>query len=155
MVGKLSLFLRSSLFPFSHIFPHRRQQLMELLKELAEDAPSSLYCEDILELWAEDFGVGGMLLGNAALFLLGLILMIGVDVLIHRCNSLHVSLLAGSLTTLYCLVKFRTAKLSSYFFIILFCLYWLISGFWWSIGFLFLVYFTNTCVRYDRGGKRC
>lgn len=155
MVSKLSLFTGSLFYPFPHLFPHRRQQLMELLEEVAEDVPVAPCCEDILEIWVEEFGISGLLLGNAALFALGLVLMIGADLLIRRWNSSGLSLLIGSISTAYCLFKFRSGKAIVNLLILLLCLYWLISGFWWSIAFVFLVYFTNMGVRYARGGNLC
>ncbi len=153
MVSKFSLFLASLLYP--HIFPHRKQQLIELLEEIAEDVPINPCCEDILEVWLEEFGASGLLLGNVALFFFGLVLMIVVDISLRRWNSTAVCIAVGSFSALYCLFKFKTRKALTNILIFLFCLYWLASGFWWSIAFLFLVYFTNMGVRYAQGGSLC
>lgn len=155
MVRKLSLFLTSLCFTPTLPFPHRRQQIIDFLEELAEELPASPGCEDVLQIWLEVFGTGGLLLGNLGLFLLGFGLMILSDIFLHRCSRPAICLLVRSVSGLYCLLKFRNHNPAVRLMMVLFCLYWLICGFWWSIGFLFLVYFTNMGVRYARGGRLC
>lgn len=153
MIGKFSLFLTSLFYPV--LLPHRRQQLIELLEDVCQDICSEPCCQDILELWLEEFGTAGLMLGNVALFGLGLILTIAVDLILHRSGSPILSLILGTVSTLFCLAKFHTRQPAISLLIVLFGLYWLLSGFWWSIAFLFLIYFTNMGLHYGRGGKKC
>lgn len=153
MISKSSLFLSSLLYPL--LLPHRRQQLTELFEELCEEVPDIPCAQDILALWLEEFGVGGVVLGNVALFGIGLLLMIGIDLLLHSYGSPTLTLLLGAFSTLFCIAKFRSTQPTCYLLIGLLCLYWMISGFWWSIVFLFLIYFTNMGLRYGRGGNQC
>lgn len=149
MIRPFSLFVQSLFCPFANLFPHRKQQLLELLEEIAEEAPCSPCCEDLLEFWLEQFGGGGLLLGNIALFFIGLVLMIGVDLLVHHSGGVT-AVIAGAFSIVYSALKFRTGKPMIDLAILVFSLYWMLCGFWWSIGFVFLVYFTNIGVRYVR-----
>lgn len=153
MIGKISLFWTSLFYPI--VLPHRRQQLMELFEEICEDVPAHPCCQDILELWLEGYGPEGLLLGNVALFGLGLLLMVGVDLFLRRYGCPTLALVLGAFSSLFCLAKFRTRAPATYLLIGLFALYWLLSGFWWSVAFLFLIYFTNMGLRYGRGGRKC
>lgn len=153
MVSKSSLFLTSLLYPI--LLPHRRQQLMDLLEEFCEEVPDIPCAQDILGLWLDEFGAGGVVLGNVALFGIGFLLMIGIDLLLYSYGSPTLSLIAGAFSAFFCMAKFRSAQPTCYLLIGLFCLYWMISGFWWSIAFLFLIYFTNMGLRYGRGGNQC
>lgn len=155
MVRKLSLFLHCLFYPFQSLLPHRRQELMELLEEATEDCQAQPYCEELMEIWMEEFGLEGILLGNVALFLLGLILMIAVDVLLHRYQATGLSAVVSSVSGLYCLIKFRTPRPHVNLLILLFALFWMICGFWWSVAFVFLIYFTNMGARSTRGGSLC
>lgn len=138
-----SLFIHTACYPFPHLFPHRRQQLMNLLEEFVEEGGTELCCAEILTLWSEEYGFTGLLLGNVALFLLGLGLMVALDIILHRYGCTNLRLGSGIVSSLYCLVKFRTPQPQTMILIALFVFYWIIGGFWWSIAFLFLVYFTN------------
>lgn len=155
MVRKISLFMNTLLYPFPHLFPQRRQQLMELLEELTEDVPIPPCCEDLLEIWAEEFGACGLLLGNLSLFLIGFLLMIAVDVILWRWHGPCSSAVIHGLSVLYCLFKFKSDLPSTTILILLFTVFWALCGFWWSLAFLFLVYFTNMGVVYTKGGTKC
>lgn len=156
MIRVLSFFmasLQSSLAPF---VPRRRQQLFALLEEILEDPPPDPCCADILQAWLEEFGSCGFVLGNIALFALGLILMAAVDALILHWSSPLLSNILGFFSGTYALFKFRFSKsrvLSGLIFI--FLLYWLISGFQWSIAFLILVSFANIVAYSNAGGQKC
>lgn len=151
MVSKFSLFITTLLSPF----PHRKQQLIELLEEITEDVPATPCCEDILELWAEEFGASGLVLGNIALFLAGFLLMVAVDLFLYRWNSGTISTILRSVSVLYCFFKFRSHLPSTALLILLFTAFWALCGFWWSIAFVFLVYFTNMGAMYAKGGSLC
>lgn len=155
MVSKFSFFFTTLQFTPSHFFPHRRQQLMDLLEEIAEDLPTNPCCEDLLEIWLESFGVSGLILGNLALFGIGFLLMMSVDLRLWRWSGSLFQTAIPIVNGLYCLLKFKTHLPSTCLLILLFVIFWMLCGFWWSIGFLFLVYFTNMGAIYARGGRLC
>lgn len=156
MIRILSFFtvsLQSSLTPF---IPRRRQQLFTLLEEVLENPPPDPSCADILQGWLEGFGSCGFVLGNIALFALGFILMAIVDAMILHWNSFLLSSILGFFSGIYALFKFRLTRsrtLSA--MTVLFLLYWLISGFQWSIAFLILVFLTNIIAYSKAGGQKC
>lgn len=143
MVSKFSMFLTSLQFSTSQFFPHRRQQIMEFLKEIAEDVPAAPFCEDILEIWLEEFGFSGLLWGNLALFGFGFLLMIVADILLCHSHNSIVQISISIMGALYCLFKFKSHQPATILLILLFVGFWTVCGFWWSLGFLFLMYFTN------------
>lgn len=152
MSSKFSLFLRCILFPFLNLLPQRRQQLADALAELCQDLPLDFCCADILECWAEGFGLEGWILGNLSLFLVGAALMVLGEVLCRRGGSF--SALTASLEALYSLVKFRSRDSGLNVLILLFSFFWLVSDFSWVIAFLCLVVLTNMQACFHRGGEQ-
>lgn len=151
MCGKFSLFLRCILFPFLNLLPQRRQQLADALSELCQDLPLDLCCADILECWAEGFGLEGWILGNLSLFLAGAVLMVLGGMLCRRGGSF--SALTASLEALYSLIKFRSRDAGLNVLILLFSFFWLVSGFSWVLAFGCLVILTNLQAHFHRGGE--
>lgn len=151
MNGKFSLFLRCLLFPFLNLLSQRRQQLADALAELCQDLPLDFCCADILECWAEGFGLEGWILGNLSLFLAGALLMVLGEILCRRGGSF--SALTASLEALYSLVKFRSRDSGLNVLILLFSFCWLVSDFSWVIAFLCLVVLTNIQAYFSRGGE--
>lgn len=151
MIGKYSLFARCVLFPFLNLLPQRRQQLADALAELCQDLPLDFCCADILECWAEGFGLEGWILGNLSLFLAGALLMALGQFLCHRGSSF--AALAASLEALYSLVKFRSRDSRLNVLILLFSFFWLVSGFSWVLAFACLVVLTNLQACFHRGGE--
>lgn len=156
MIRILSFFTASLESTISPLFPRRRQQLLDLLGEILEDVPPLPGCADILEAWMEEFGSCGFVLGNIALFILGFSLMAAVDILILRWNSLGLSAILGALSGFYQLLKFRLSRHRPISVLMaLFLLYWLISGFQWSVAFFILILFTNIVAFTNAGGRKC
>lgn len=151
MIGKFSLFTRCALFPFLNLLPQRRQQLADALAELCQDLPLDFCCADILECWAQGFGLEGWILGNLSLFLAGAVLMGLGEVLCRRGGGF--STLATSLEALYSLVKFRSRDRGVNLLILLFSFCWLVSDFSWVIAFLCLVALTNIQAHFSKGGE--
>lgn len=156
MIRTLTFFTASLRSTITPLFPRRRQQLLELLEEIMGDAPPDPGCADILEAWLEEFGSCGFVLGNLALFLVGFVLMAAVDAVILHWGSLWLSTVLGALSGIYELLKFRLSRHRSLSaLMLLFLLYWLISGFQWSMAFLILVLFTNIIAYSNAGGRKC
>lgn len=139
-----SLFLASMGFSLSRFFPVRRQQLIKLLEEFSEDLPDFLCCEDILEIWLEEYGPWGLVLGNIGLFALGFLLMLAVDFLLHRLQQPLITTAMQWVQALFCFTKFYTPNPKYLFLILGFCAIWLINSFQWTLAFVFLVLFANT-----------
>ena len=87
MVSKFSLFMATAQYNFLRFIPGKKQQFFEYLEELSENVQTDFFCQDILEVWLENFGIGGLVLGSAALFSIGFILMIAADIIIWRTGS--------------------------------------------------------------------
>lgn len=155
MSAKINLFFTTVQWSLSRLLPHRRQQLLHSLEQFAEDLPDAPCCQDLLEIWAENYGHGGLILGNLALFALGFLGMILLDHRLWRTQNVKFSLIGGLIAGLYNLFKFKTAEASTGLLILLLCLFWMICGFWWSIAFAFLVYFTNMGAIHALGGNKC
>lgn len=155
MSPKASLFFTTVQWSFSRLLPHRRQQLLHSLEQFTENLPDMPCCQDLLEIWVENYGHGGLLLGNLALFALGFLGMIALDHWIWRTQNVKISMIGGLLAGLYCLFKFKADAPTTSLLILLLCLFWMISGFWWSVAFAFLVYFTNMGAIYALGGNKC
>ena len=113
MVSKFSLFMATAQYNFLRFIPGKKQQFFEYLEELSENVQTDFFCQDILEVWLENFGIGGLVLGSAALFSIGFILMIAADIIIWRTGSTVVTSLVRICSGLYCFEKFRG---SSYYF---------------------------------------
>lgn len=154
MIGRFSFFLASLQFTLSQFFPQRRQQLLEFLEEASENLPAYPCCEDVLEIWLEQFGIGGVILGNIALFGIGLLLMLAVDLASAGGNG-FTSLLLRCAGALYCTLKFKCTNPAVLLLILLFVLLWLVCDFFWCIAFLFLVTFTNCGIFHSKGGSLC
>lgn len=153
MIDRASLFWLSLRFSLSGIIPNRRQQTVQLLREISQDIPDSPCCEDILGIWAEQFGEGGLMLGDIALFAVGFLLMAAADILLYRYNNTATRMITGITGGIYCLFKFRSADAVRTFMALLFIAIWLLRGFWWSLAFLFLVAYTNIGVYFKSEGK--
>ncbi len=148
--GKIALFFASLFFSLSSPGSGRRQKLFSFLEELCPEVPEPSCCQELLEIWSEEYGFAGLLLGNLGLFLLGLVLMVALELLLHRFSQ---PVAAGALSTLgalYCLWKFRTPDLQKNLLTVLFIGFWLISGFSWPLAFAFLILYTNLTARYKR-----
>ena len=145
MTGKLTFFAATMQYSILRFLPHRKQQFAACLEELSKNSPAEPYCQDILEIWLEEYGLNGLLLGGTALFLVGFLLMAAADALIHRAGNSGTASLVRILSGLYCIDKFqagsrRTVQNMLLLFYIGICL---LSGFLWTITFLFLVCFTG------------
>ena len=66
MVSKFSLFMATAQYNFLRFIPGKKQQFFEYLEELSENVQTDFFCQDILEVWLENFGIGGLVLGSAA-----------------------------------------------------------------------------------------
>ena len=150
MAGKFSFFTATLQYV---LLPFRKQQFLDFLADFSETVPEDLCCQDILEIWLDSFGAGGLLLGNIALFAIGFIVMVIVDILISRSGSGYISIILNSVTALLCLRKFRVpSSVFSWNLLILFYIgFSLLSGFYWGITFLFLIGFTNLSLH--KGGS--
>lgn len=153
MVQKSSLFMASVEFSASRFFPARRQRILEILEEVSPELPEALCCQDVLELWLKEYGPCGLLLGNLGLFLLGFLLMLSSDILLGRCRRL--SSLVELADAAYCWLKFETSEKSRDLLVLMFLGIWLMNGFQWSLALIFLVLFTNVCVRRTGGDALC
>lgn len=150
MIHKFTLFLLTLFCPFANLLPNRRQQLCQLLENAWEDAPLSPYCEDLLDIWIQDGNLIDAVFGNVALFLIGLVLMLLMDILLAKSSSALWSGLLHMVGAFYTLIKFKTSERSRNILLLLFCLYWLFSGFRWSLAFALLVILANISAAYRR-----
>lgn len=156
MINRISLFAVSAQSFLWQLFPHRRQPLVELLEETMGDAPVDPGCMDVLELWLEEMGVGGLMLGDLVLFLVGGLLMVGVDLLLRRWGAVWQSCALNLCSAAYHLVKFRVTRLLGYTncLLVVFLTYWLLMGFHWSVAFITLVLYTNVAAWAVQGGRK-
>lgn len=156
MANRFSLFTISAQSMLWQLFPQRRQQLVELLEETVGEAPMDPGCTEVLELWLEELGAGGLVLGNLVLFLLGGLLMVGVDLLVRRWGAVWQSCALSLCSAAYHLVKFRVSHLLGYtnLLLVAFLVYWLLMGFHWSVAFVTLVLYTNVAAWAVQGGKK-
>lgn len=152
---KMSLFLASMGFSLSRFFPARRQQIWEMLEELSQDLPDVLFCQDVLEVWLEDYGVAGLILGNIGLFLLGFLALAGLDLLLRRCHCPGLVIAVHLFNSVYCYLKFQAPHPEQNWMILLFLSLWLFNGFQWSLAFVFLLLFTNVCMKPKGGHETC
>lgn len=148
MMGRF--FLVTMAMFLSGFFPARRQQMLASLGELAENLPADPGCTELLQLWLEEYGVGGALVANVALFAVGLLLAVVLDVLARRSGA-GFSVPAA----LYALMKFRCRRPKPDLLSALLVLYWLCSGFSWSICYLLLIIFINYQAFAGRGKPKC
>lgn len=157
MASKFSLFIATAQYNFLRFIPGNKQQFLECLEELFENVPADIFCQDILEVWMEYFGVGGLLLGSVALFSFALILMAAADIIIWRTGSTVVTSLVRVFSGLYCLEKFRGSSKRGFqdFLILLYIGTCLLAGFQWTITILFLVIFINCDTYATKGGHLC
>ena len=58
MVSKFSLFMATAQYNFLRFIPGKKQQFFEYLEELSENVQTDFFCQDILEVWLENFGIG-------------------------------------------------------------------------------------------------
>lgn len=143
MHGKFALFCASMTFGLSPFISTRRQKLAEILEDICPELPEPTCCQELLEVWSEEYGFSGLLLGNLGLFLLGLLLTAGIGLLIRRFSHPLTDGVLPMLSACYCLWKFRTPDRTKNLLCALFIAFWLISGFSWLLCFVFLIAFTN------------
>lgn len=157
MVSKFSLFMATAQYNFLRFIPGKKQQFFEYLEELSENVQTDFFCQDILEVWLENFGIGGLVLGSAALFSIGFILMVAADIIIWRTGSTVVTSLVRICSGLYCFEKFRGSSKRGIqdFLILLYIGTCLLSGFHWVVTILFLIVFINGAAYAARGGHLC
>lgn len=149
MLTKSSLFFASLQFGISQLFPHWRQNVLNSLKDGSADFSEELCCGDVLELWLGEFGGGGLLLGNIALFGLCFLTMVGADCFFRRIVGTGGYSLVNSLCGLFCFLKFHTGRLESNLLISVFILIWMFSGFMWWQAVIFLAGFTSVIAKGD------
>lgn len=157
MVSKFSFFAATAQYGIFRFIPSRRQQFAEYLEEFSENAPGYPCCQDILEIWLNEFGYGGLLLGSIALFLLGLLLMAAADAAIRHMGNGKTTFAINLLSSLYCIDKFRgnPKKPIQNVLILLYVGTSLVAGFQWTITMLFLIIFVNIAANAEKGGSLC
>lgn len=144
------LFIVTMAMFLSGFFPARRQQLMAFLEELAEQLPEDPGNPELLQLWLEEYGIGGAVLANVALFAVGLLLVVVLDVPARQSYAGF-----SALAALYTLSKFRCRRPKQDLLSALLVLYWLCSGFSWCICYILLIIFTNFQAFAGRGEPTC
>lgn len=157
MISKFSLFLATAQYNFLRFLPGKKQQFMDFLEEVSEQTITELYCQDILEVWMDSFGISGILLGSVAVFAVGLIFLVAADILLWRIGSTVVPSVVRVFFGLFCLEKFRGGqkRILQDFLILLYIATAFLAGFHWTITFLFLVMFTNIAAYTAKGGCLC
>ncbi len=153
MGNRLTFFWATLQYTLLRFLPGRKQQLWQELEELSEGTPMDLDSFSILQVWLENFDLGGLFLGCAALFLPGLILMLAADLLAGR--SGRWAGLIRFLSALYCGEKFRGPWLAVNVLLVLYLLYALLAGFSWCLTTGFLILFAVISVYTSKGGRLC
>lgn len=134
----------------SGFFPARRQQLLASLGELGELLPEDPGNPELLQLWLEEYGIFGAVLANVALFAIGFLLMVALDGPARRgCAGF------SALAAIYTLAKFRCRRPKQDLLSALLVLYWLCSGFCWSVAYVILIISTNMQAFAGRGEPTC
>lgn len=147
MVSKSSLFFTSLHFSLSQFLPGPRKRLTVTLTRTFGQSPRFPCCQDLLELWVVKYSIPGRVLGCFSLFGVGLLLMIGADIFLAQCADATLCSILSILCALYFPFKFRSHRPDLTLIVLLLAVFWLVCGFWWWLGYLFLIYFTNTHVK--------
>lgn len=156
MVSKISFFLSTLMYNVFRFFPQRKQEFVEYLEQLSEDVSLDLWCGDILEIWLEEFGCVGLLLGNISVFLIGFLVLIAADIVIWRVSNTCMTMVMNLLSGCYCLDKFKSSPFRSAqnILILSYILISILAGFQWTMTMIFLVLFVNMTVYAKRGVKK-
>lgn len=153
MVNRVSLFITTVLYNVLRFVPHRRDEIGAYLAELSEGIAAEPGCADILEIWLDNFGLGGQLLGSVALFACGFLLMCLADAAIRHAGNGALASVIDIVSGIYCIDKFRGApwRTPRNMLILLYVALALLAGFEWTITLLFLAIFINIEVASRKG----
>ncbi len=157
MPSKSSLFSATLQYSFLQFFPVKKNDLPQCFKQIFSDYFEDIFCQDILELWADLFDIGGLILGSTALFLTGLLIMTAADIIIFRTGSPIFSFIIRIVCGLYCFEKFKGKPSNSFqnYIILIYIGASIIWNFYWSLTMIFLIIFINAAAYRSKGGKLC